>query len=95
MSLGEWQVSRMNEYQEAIKTIKCNYPPSNYSMLCEALDMAIDALEKQTPKTPIKSDREIRYCEVWECPNCGFEWSSRFVDYCYKCGQQIDWSKED
>lgn len=58
-----------------------------------AIDMAIEALEKQIPKKPIKSDREIRYCEVWECPNCGFEWSSRVVDYCYKCGQRIDWSE--
>lgn len=57
--------------------------------------MAIEALEKQIPKKPIKSDREIRYCEVWKCPSCGFEWSSRVVDFCYKCGQHIDWSKED
>lgn len=51
---------------------------------------AIAALEKQIPKKPIKSDREIRYCEVWKCPKCGFEWSGRVVDYCYKCGQHID-----
>lgn len=31
--------------EEAIDTIKCNYPPSHYSMLCEALDMAMDTLE--------------------------------------------------
>lgn len=53
------------------------------------------ALEKQIPKKPIKSDREIRYCEVWKCPSCGFEWSSRVVDFCYNCGQCIDWSEED
>ena len=51
----------------------------------------IKALEKQVPTKPIKSDREVRYCEVWKCPDCGFEWSSRVVDYCYKCGQAIDW----
>ena len=54
-------------------------------------NIVIDALKKQIPKKPIKSDREIRYCEVWKCPNCGFEWSGRVVDYCYKCGQAIDW----
>lgn len=32
--------------QEAIKAIKNNYPPSNYIMLREALDLAIKALEK-------------------------------------------------
>ena len=33
--------------EEAIKAIKCNYPPENYTILREALDMAIEALEKQ------------------------------------------------
>ena len=33
--------------EEAIKVIKCNYPPENYTRLREALDMAIEALEKQ------------------------------------------------
>lgn len=57
----------------------------------QALDMAIEALEKQIQKKPLKSDKTIRYCEVWECPGCGFEWSGRVVDYCYKCGQAINW----
>ena len=58
-------------------------------------DAAKKALEKQIPKKPIKSDREVRYCEVWKCPSCGFEWSSRVVDYCYRCGQRIDWQEID
>ena len=33
--------------EEAIKAIKCNYPPENYTILREALDMAMEALEKQ------------------------------------------------
>ena len=33
--------------KEAIKAIKCNYPPENYTILREALDMAMEALEKQ------------------------------------------------
>lgn len=33
--------------KEAINAIKCNYPPENYTILREALDMAIKALEKQ------------------------------------------------
>lgn len=32
--------------QEAIETIKHNWPPSNYTMLIEALTMAIVALEQ-------------------------------------------------
>ena len=32
---------------EAINAIRKNYPPENYSILREALDLAIEALEKQ------------------------------------------------
>lgn len=38
--------------REAIEIIKSNYPTSGYYMLCEALDIAIEALEKQLPKKP-------------------------------------------
>lgn len=71
------------------------YEEGHCSYMEEELDIAIKALEKQIPKKPIKSDREIRYCEVWKCPKCGFEWSGRVVDYCYKCGQAIDWSGDE
>ena len=57
----------------------------------DAIYTAIEALEKQIPKMPIKSDRETRYCDVWKCPSCGFEWSARVIDFCYKCGQRLDW----
>lgn len=40
--------------REAIEIIKSNYPTSRYYMLCEALDTAIEALEKQLPKKGIK-----------------------------------------
>ena len=32
--------------EEAIKAIKCNYPPENYTRLREALDMAVETLKK-------------------------------------------------
>ena len=72
--------------EEAIKAIKCNYPPENYTRLREALDMAIEALEneKQTPKKPINLT----------CPNCGFDRidNSWWVfTYCPQCGQCLDW----
>ena len=34
-------------YVEAIEAIKSNYPPSNYTILREALDMAMEVLEKE------------------------------------------------
>ena len=44
----------MNKFQDAINTIKSNYPPSNYSMLREALDLSIELLDKQIPKKPLE-----------------------------------------
>ncbi len=42
--------------REAIEIIKSNYPTSGYYMLCEALDIAIEALEKQLLKKRIKEE---------------------------------------
>jgi len=36
--------------QEAIETIEANYPPENYSMLREALDIALAMLKEQEPR---------------------------------------------
>lgn len=58
----------------------------------KAYNVAINALENQIPKKPIKSDGKIRYSEVFKCPNCSFEFSGRVLNYCYRCGQALDWS---
>ena len=89
--------------QEAIETIKSNYPTSGYYMLREALDMAVSALEKQIAKTPDYegdgyADGELVY-DTWICPNCGeyYEVGYDCQDYCPKCGQHIkheEWERE-
>lgn len=75
--------------REAIETIKSNYPTSGYYMLCEALDIAIEALEKQLPMKPI--EKGIRFV-YYKCPNC-----NRILPigkiYC-DCGQRLDWPEE-
>ena len=46
--------------EEAIEAIKCNWPDSRYTILREALDMAIDALMEQEGKdtnAPTNADR--------------------------------------
>lgn len=48
-----------------------------------ALDMAIEALEKQIPKKKKKRN---------ECPECGYSYA--FEEYCPYCGQALDWSDE-
>jgi len=40
--------------QEAIEVIKNNWPSENYTMLREALDVAIEALSKETNKNECK-----------------------------------------
>ena len=86
-------------YEEAINAIKCNYPPEHYSMLREALDMAIEALEKQIPKKPMAIKIPAKWGgHDYRCPVCAtrvFEQS-----YCMSCGQaidcsDIDWSDDD
>ena len=58
----------MNEkkVREAIEIIKSNYPTSGYYMLCEALDTAIEALEKQLPKKPVLKRKA--YGGIMVCP---------------------------
>ena len=83
--------------QEAIKNIEIAIAevewkyPMQYAI---AFEIAIKALEKQMPKKPIKSDRqEIRYTLTYDCPTCGRQFTGTgFADYCYHCGQALDWS---
>lgn len=61
-----------------------------------ALDMAIEALEKQVPKKPIKHYYLDRYCVVdyyYQCPttcNVKFQLSNTY-HFCPNCGQALDW----
>ena len=52
------------------------------------IKIAIEALEKQTPKKP--------YWEygVWHCKSCGFDvFRDDFL--CPICGQEIDWEDDE
>ena len=41
-------------YKQAIEVIKSNYPPENYTMLREALNLSIKLLEQADNTTPLK-----------------------------------------
>ena len=80
---------------EAIECLKINKPTSGYMMLQEAVDMAIQALEKQIPKKPHKNFE--KFSGVW-C-SCGkYLGKVYFVEkpsFCSDCGQKLDWSDEE
>jgi len=90
--------------QEAIETIEANYPPQNYSMLKEALDMAMAMLKEQEPKQIIRkqvnrenSDGSISCFAEWYCPHCNMLILRGFNDpsikFCYRCGKPILWER--
>lgn len=63
--------------------------------ITEALNMAVDALEKQIPKKPKGN--------VWgyTCPTCGEKQIDNAEDvnlcypHCFNCGQRLDWGTID
>lgn len=67
----------------------------------EAIDMAINALEKQIPKSWIRNEYfDGEY--TWECPCCKEEYVlieggvlENGYSYCPSCGQKLDWSDTD
>lgn len=63
----------------------------------EALDVAIQALEKQIPKKPKTNriDSETIYCK---CPSCNITtvlYRNCIMNYCKECGKKLDWSDEE
>ena len=73
----------------------------------EAMEMAIEAIEKQIPKTPnyMPDDDTCLYYH-WECPECGNYYGhsikkgirALYVNsavYCSRCGQCLDWEGID
>lgn len=81
---------------EAIKFAKENVLAYT-SEMAEFKALAIEALEKQEPKTPNYEgdgywDGVLVY-DTWICPCCGKKYEVDYDDYkyCHECGQAIDW----
>ena len=91
--------------EEAIKTIQVAIAeaeweyPLDYSI---AFETAIESLEKQAAKKPEPHTVDVEkikignanWCKgttVYRCPNCN-DFISRIYDFCYHCGQALDWS---
>ena len=84
-------------YEEAIKHFKSlqkRYTKEHNSRMCEKVNLALEALEKQVPKKP----RETR-CALM-CASCGHKITEKGCkklnrSYCKKCGQAIDRSDDE
>ncbi len=86
--------------KEAIQTIEAakaevewNYP-LDYAA---AFEVAIEALEKQIPKKPIPQEgQHIRYSMNYTCPSCErFFIGTGIANYCYHCGQRLEWGDDE
>lgn len=77
-------------YEEAIEILLQDYYSPDTS---DAVEVAIEALEKQIPKKPVATEHFFRGC----CPCCEeyivTEYS--FPKHCENCGQALDWSEEE
>lgn len=77
------------------KIIKPMYEDGSFPLT--VADEITKALQKQIPKKPIKDRKqEIRYTSSYSCPSCGGGFTGTGIaDYCYHCGQKLDWSGDD
>lgn len=74
------------------KSNGCKFTEDDY----RANEMAIKALEKQIPRKPIKSEKQVvRYVNTYYCPTCNLGFTgTNIAKHCYHCGQKFDWSDE-
>ena len=80
-------------YEEAIKQLNsiAIYHFDKYT--ADAINMAIDALEKQIPKKPIEKFAFSDDIGAGLCPFCN-EGVNEEMNFCSYCGQAIDWSDD-
>lgn len=77
---------------EVIDVLKHNYPSACFTDLCEAVDMAIEALERKYGEWIILYDEDSPQDGIWKCSVCGY---TRPVDditpinYCPNCGADM------
>ena len=66
--------------EEAIEAIKCNWPDSRYTILREALDMAVKALEDVTDKNVGKMTNADRIRSMTDEELAEFLWNFNLAD---------------
>ena len=74
--------------------VMANVDTKRRTLGLQAMKVCKSALEKQIPKKPIEDGY---YDEPSVCPNCGCSVINEAdndykFEYCYNCGQALDWS---
>lgn len=95
------------EKREAIKELQENIDlPFGSNISKESAKLAIQALEKQIPKkleirnaTCADIESELRdfittQGKICRCPACKNTICVSGIEYCWYCGQKLDWSEE-
>ena len=86
-------------YEEAIKHFKSlqkRYTKEHNGRMCEKVNLALEALDKQIPKKPIIREAEdsFGYVKYIICPNCEkVDFGYERPCFCKLCGQAIDWEE--
>ena len=85
--------------EEAIDVLKHNYPSSCFTDLCEAVDIAIQALSAQSERKRGKWIDQYQNGD-WHCSCCGaiVEKEEQMLHnwyFCYHCGALMDERNED
>ena len=86
---------------EAFKDIKENILPCVGG---KSLVVAINALEKQIAKKPIKTDSYrgiLKRVYAYACPTCGNVCLEKYMNerqntmFCWDCGQKLKWESDE
>lgn len=57
--------------------------------------IALEALEKQIPRSPVEQQINPRGELIGLCPNCKEWWINKYYHFCPNCGQKLDWSERN
>ena len=95
-------------YEEVFDLLHSVMPVLQMDLEQDAIDVILDALEKQIPRKPVYAatkkyknifdGSEAEVHEIESCPVCGFyPLETKYVRLhsCPKCNQSIDWGEEE
>lgn len=87
----------MNKYQESYNKLTSRvYKYDHIEDVYKDLEILGGLVDRATPKKPIKEKEQgLRYVTSYSCPNCHKIFLGAVADYCFHCGQRLDWSEDE